>query len=730
MNPRAFAELLRAQTLETLRSKAALFWTLAFPCFFLFLFGGVMGRGDARQATYMMPGLFTNMLLGGTLFALAMRLVSDREAGVLRRYRLTPVPPASVVCAHGAGVFVTQLVTFFLLWGLGAAAFGVTVLGSPVTFVLTFALGLFALLPLGLLVGSTARDSRSAPVLSNVLFFPMMFLSGAAFPFAFLPDAVQRVARILPPTHVVEALHGVMVRGDTFGTLAPRLLVLLALGIVGIAATAFLFRWEGTQPLPRRRVAVVAAVLTAAFAAAAWLSPALANLRAPWTRTPEAGRAAGQVRVLRGMTVIDGLGGRLENARVTIRDHRIEAITSDSTASLTEGAIVDDLAGRFLVPGLIDSHVHLGGAGGMGTSPMESRPERQIRDTQVLLAVGVTGIVSLTDDVRDMNALREAVARGAMRAPRTFFAGPSVTAPGGHPTELFSFSPALTRRLTREVASPEDAQRAVNGLSFRHPDVVKLVLESGRAGHALPRMSDETFRAAVTAAQKARLRTTVHVSTDADARLAVDAGADGLEHVPCDLSDETIRLMALKKMTFTPTLNVFEGGQRRRRPDQDPVVRRWAEPALLASLIETDSAYQRAFARNDVDERFQTCTHAVARAARAGVPILAGSDSGNPGAFHGPALLRELELLVERGGLAPLDALAAATSRAADRLGQKELGRIAPRAVADLVVLGADPTSDIQALRDVRSVYLGGLPLDPAQLLETSPGPWVPGQYN
>ena len=103
----------------------------------------------------------------------------------------------------------------------------------------------------------------------------------------------------------------------------------------------------------------------------------------------------------------------------------------------------------------------------------------------------------------------------------------------------------------------------------------------------------------------------------------------------------------------------------------------------------------------------------TAKAIRAGVPILAGSDAGNPVTFHGISLIRELELLAQ-AGMPLTDVLKSATSRAADRLGQPSLGRIAANAVADIVVLDADPTEQAGAYRQVSSVFLGGRKLDPA----------------
>jgi imidazolonepropionase-like amidohydrolase len=112
-----------------------------------------------------------------------------------------------------------------------------------------------------------------------------------------------------------------------------------------------------------------------------------------------------------------------------------------------------------------------------------------------------------------------------------------------------------------------------------------------------------------------------------------------------------------------------------------------------------------------MDQAFAGSIDQTARAIKAGVPILAGSDAGNPVTFHGVSLIRELELLAQAG--LPLgDVLKSATSRAADRLGQTTLGRVTAGAVADLVLLGSDPTEDVSAYRDLRAVFLGGRKLD------------------
>jgi imidazolonepropionase-like amidohydrolase/ABC-type multidrug transport system permease subunit len=719
--------IVRTQLIEIRRSKTALFWMTAFPVGFLFLFGFVMARGDARVTTILLPGLLTTTLMSASLFGLALPMVQQRENGLLRRLRVTPVPAAAVAIAHSITSLLTGFVSLIVLMLLARAIFGVQLAGSWVTLAVVFVCGAAALIPMGLLVGSTARDIRTAPAIANLLFFPMMFLSGSAIPFAALPEGVKRFARFLPTTYLVDTYSSVIVRGEGLFAIVGSLAVLLAVGVVGVVLASMLFRWEGTDPIPRRAVAAIAVAFAATLSVAALAAPAFRMNELPGARQIEPGEARGQVLVLRNVTVLDGLGGRIVKARVIIRDHRIaEVLLDDERVPLPEGAVVEDARGGYLIPGLFDSHVHWGGSGGIGAAPIEHTDDRLAHDYEAALAAGVTSVVSLTDDLSNMRGLAAAVAAGKQLAPRTFFAGPSVTARGGHPSEMFSFMPGLAEQLTRQVETPEEARAAIAELDRARVDLVKLVLEPGFGDRPLPRLREDVFRAAMADAKARRLRTTVHVGTDADARLAIEAGANGLEHTARGLSDETIALMAAKRVTFTPTNVVLDYAWKRRSlGGEDHLVRRLAMPAVLQSLRTTDSPLAPMLREGEMAKRmaeaFAGSIEQTARAVRAGVPILAGSDAGNPVTFHGVSLIRELELLAQ-AGLPLQDVLKSATSRAADRLGQTTLGRVTAGAVADLVLLGDDPTERVSAYRDVRAVFLGGRRFD----LERLPGSSTP----
>jgi imidazolonepropionase-like amidohydrolase len=150
-------------------------------------------------------------------------------------------------------------------------------------------------------------------------------------------------------------------------------------------------------------------------------------------------------------------------------------------------------------------------------------------------------------------------------------------------------------------------------------------------------------------------------------------------------------------------------------------------PAIMQTLLDPKSPVAMMFTNSEMSKTiasaFAGSLQQTAKAIRAGVPVLAGSDAGNPVTFHGISLVRELELLAQAG--MPLgDVLKSATARAADRIGQPSLGRIAAGAIADIVVLDADPTEAASAYRKVSNVYLGGRKLDRAVLTSGAPGTW------
>jgi imidazolonepropionase-like amidohydrolase/ABC-type multidrug transport system permease subunit len=728
---RGLGALSWAYLLETSRSKAAIFWNLVFPLFSLIGFSYIFGGGEPVPVARVVPGIMTINLLAAAFFGISMHMVTLREKELYRRFWATPVTPLTVVLAHSATALVNILVSVVLQLAVALLLFHISLHGSLVTLAIAVLLGAFAFIPLGLLVGSVAQNTKTAPAISNVLFFPLSFLSGAAMPLYFMPDWIQRLATFLPSTYLVELLQDVILRGYGLREIAVPAGILALTGIVGFVFNVWLFRWESAQPINRRGLVLTVASLAIIYGAAFTHGMKLESARAPEQKNSGKFKLTGDTRILRGMTILDGLGGRIEHGEVVLQGSRIVDV-GPADGSIPKGVPVTDFSGLYMIPGLIDSHIHLGGSGGGSSSPEEFAPSRVVRDTQIFLALGITSFLSLADNVEDLQRLKRDVASGAMRAPRPYLSGPVITAPGGHPAKLFSFMPGLAEYITRQVDSPAGTEKAVRELAAMRVDIVKLYLEQGWPGQSFPILSQPCLQAAIRTAKALGLRTTVHVDNDEHARMAIEAGADGIEHVPPDLTDQTIQLMVNKGVTLTPTLVESEGLAMAMSgsPIRDPLVQKWEDPLIVASLQSPDSWIARPRQSKETVEyfvqRFRGAKSALRRAVTAHVIILAGSDSGNPGSFHGPGLLRELDLLVEQGSMTPAAAIVSATSAAAKRLGTNDIGRIGPGAFADLVVLDADPTKDIHALGGVRAVYLGGVPLDRDSLLSRRPGNWSP----
>ena len=237
MNTTALWRTTVAELRLYLREPAAVFFTLAFPVLLLLL----NSEGGEGRMEVLVPGLLALVMATMSVMGLPEGLARYREWGVLRRLRATPVGPGVVL---GAQILVASAVTVagaVLLVGVAVAGFGLDLPASPAAVVATFAVGTAALLSLAFLLASLPLSARSTQALASIVFFPMIFVSGATWPRDQLPDIARAIGDLVPLTYAVEAL------GDawTAGTWNVGALALLA-GTAVVAATAAtrLFRWE------------------------------------------------------------------------------------------------------------------------------------------------------------------------------------------------------------------------------------------------------------------------------------------------------------------------------------------------------------------------------------------------------------------------------------------------------------------------------------------------------
>jgi len=377
--------------------------------------------------------------------------------------------------------------------------------------------------------------------------------------------------------------------------------------------------------------------------------------------------------ILRNATVVDAEG--VTDGDVTVEDGTVVDV-GDATADAPEL----DVDGSFVVPGLVDAHVHLMMDGRADSASLASETEPALayqaaRNLADLLDAGVT-------TVRDLGApgtlaldAGRAVERGVLDGPRVLAAGENVVMTGGH-----------GHWFGREADGRAEIRTAVREQLKKGADVVKCMATGGVLTEGAhiggTELDEEELRTLVaTAAAKGR-PTAAHAHAAAGIKNATRAGISSVEHGTY-MDREAAQLMAERGTYWVPTASALAG-----------IVEHGVDAGIPEWAVEKAEAAEREFASSfeyALDE---------------GVPIAMGTDAGTPFNFHGD-VPRELALMVEYG-LSPEAALEAATVNAADLLGLDDVGLVRPGYAADLVVLPADPREDAAAWGRAEHVVKGG----------------------
>jgi len=409
------------------------------------------------------------------------------------------------------------------------------------------------------------------------------------------------------------------------------------------------------------------------------------------------------------------------------------------------GATRLDAKGAFVVPGLVDAHVHFFQSGGLYTRPdgfdlraFRAYPEEQrlirehLDDTLArFLRNGVTSVADLGGgfwgfDVRDR-------ARDNPHAPRVAMTGPLISSVTRRELDLGD-PPVI------QCSTPEEARALVRREAERKPDYIKIwfivSLEQPVAKNR------PVVEAAIQEAHGLGLRVAVHATELITARTALESGADILVHSVDDaeVDDSFLRLARERKAVYIPTLTVHGGYQRTLRQKLGLTFEELTrgDPWVVGTLL--DLAHIPA---EKLPERMRRAREKPAslgldpvmaknliRVLRAGITVAMGTDSGNIGTLHGVGVLREMAAM-EEAGMKPVEVLQAATQGGARVMGrEKELGRVVPKALADLLVLDADPRAGTRALSRIRRVVKDGQLIDPETVIPDSPEALAQRQLN
>jgi len=422
------------------------------------------------------------------------------------------------------------------------------------------------------------------------------------------------------------------------------------------------------------------------------------------------GTLAAETKLLENFTLIDGTGRTaLPNAALLIVDGRIQYAGPKSGAKAPNGAERTDLTGKFVMPGIINVHGHLGNVKGLVQDPKNYTLENLNAQLNTFASYGVTSIMSMGSDTELALKVRDEQRAGRPNTTRIFTAYRGFTGKGGYPTS----APGM-KGVPFEVENVEQVKEAVAELAKRKVDMVKIWVDDHLGKEQ--KIPIELCRAIIAEAGKHKLRVAAHIFYLDDAKKLVEAGLSGLAHSVRDkpVDDELIALMKKKgawqaAATFTREMSTFVYA----KPHPlltDAFFTRSVGPDVLNTL--KSKAYQDRMAADKDLPKYPVFTETAKKNLKtlvdSGVKYSFGTDTGPPGRFSGYFEHWEMEIMAD-AGLTPMQIVQSFSKNAAEFLGaSKDLGTLERGHWADLVVLGRNPLENIRNSRSIEAVYIAG----------------------
>lgn len=729
---RAYLALFKSNMQLTARDRSVLFFNYLFPLIFFFGFAELFHAGTGQGVAYFVGTVLTMGILGNGLWGAGMRSVQDREANILRRFKVTPISPLPLLVASMASGVLLYLPVIALIVGLAHGLYAMPMPQHWVSLVLIAALGVCAFRALGLILAAVSNTMAEVNILIQILYMPMLFLSGTTIPSSILPVWAQTVAEFMPATYLVSAFQGIFFRNKTIFDYAEAVGALLLTTATGLFLAVKLFRWEKEEKIgPRNRLWVLG-VLAPFLIMGVWRAHTKEHVGENEALFRDLQRSG--TILIRNVRLFIGDGTVKENASVLVHDGKIVDIFDGAgpDASKIRADVIEG-SGKTLLPGLIDVHVHVSSPGGMSTSMADYDVDKSMaRDAAALLYSGVTAARSTGDGLDASIKLRGLIAKGAKLGAQLFICGPMFTAEGGHGTEYVQYVPEVVRdslkaQLIRIPKTADEAHQQVRDLKAAGVDGIKAILEAGFGeGMLYNRMDVALFRAVAEEARAQNLPLAVHTGDSRDVTDAVDAGASSVEHGSWRdrIPDAVLAKMAHDGVYFDPTLAVGEAYTQYFSGKADALDNSLVQQTLTANLLKgtrdfvtsgkgTNAAKAAIFVK-----ALEQSRENLLRAWKAGVPLVTGSDSGNPLVFPGPSLHHELQLWVQAGIPAAV-ALQAATGNAATLLRASDrIGGIRKGMEASLLLVDGNPLQDIAATERISMVMFKGERLSRSELFD------------
>src|ERR1700731_2043326 len=360
---KAFLAFLKIDLKLAMRNRAVLFFNYLFPLMFFFIFGYAFDAKQGSTSVIVVSMVTTIGILGTGFFGAGMRAVQEREENILRRYKVTPITPVPLLCASIAMGVILYIPTVGLMLFLAHNIFGMPYPTNWFSLIVFVSLGVAAFRAFGLIIAAVVNSSQEGNILIQIIYMPMLFLSGATFPLQFMPSWLKLVTQFIPASYLVTGMAGILQRGETIAQNSKSVFALIVTMLVALFIATKLFRWEKEEKLRPSAKSWVLVVLLPFFLLGgyqAWSRQELTK-----ARILDRERARGHNWLIQNARIFVGNGKVIESGAVLVRHGKIDNVYEGSfpdAKSLNAEPI--DAAGKTVLPGLIDTHVHLGASGG------------------------------------------------------------------------------------------------------------------------------------------------------------------------------------------------------------------------------------------------------------------------------------------------------------------------------------------------------------------------------
>lgn len=397
----------------TVRDRLVLFFNYLMPLIFFIAFGEGFGAATSSGA---MSQVVTMVLMLGVLgtgfFGGGMRATAEREAGILRRFRVAPITPAPILVASLLTGWLVFLPTVLFFLVIARMRYAMPLPEHSLSLIVMVSAGVLAFRGIGLIIASVVNSMAESQVVIQLLYLPMLMLSGATIPLNILPVWLQSVAQFLPSTHLYLGMQNILVREQSLASNLVPLGALVLTTLIALLLSVKLFRWEKDDVLKPSAKFWLLGVLAPFVLLGLWQAHSKDNLRETQILARQMRR--GQTWLIKDGRIFTGGGRVIERGSILVRGGLVEAIYEGAAPEAKSlNAETMEASGKTVLPGLIDTGVHLF-LPGTGAPDPDSAGQRRAMERALgaYLYCGVTAVRTGIDPLKLAPELQRRIQSG------------------------------------------------------------------------------------------------------------------------------------------------------------------------------------------------------------------------------------------------------------------------------------------------------------------------------